>query len=261
MAEDDAFISTRKPPRPEMITRGDGLRVRMFKTRYTRKGLLRHPFVFQVPPLETFTWQREFSFTEYTTLRKRTFSRPEALGLRSVTFQTLFLDWDAMWTIVHRQGRWRPNPQALVAELDTIMESGTPFRFTVGQGQLWDNSDVNMLATLRSMSVEERAGEVDARYLDLTFTQWKVPQVRRAAKGFDLPYRYDIKRGDTLKSLAKEHYGSYILWKLIFSANRKVLQGIRPDDDLSKAKSGGDNIRTLWLPKPQMGVSQAGAAG
>src|SRR6476469_5378481 len=55
----------------------------------TKKGLLDDtPFYFQVPPLDSVSIGYAADHTEYTTIAGETLSRPGALALRVVSFQT-----------------------------------------------------------------------------------------------------------------------------------------------------------------------------
>ena len=258
---------------------------------HTAKHLLKTPFVFQCPPLETWSWDQVNNWNDWETIERGIFSRPQSQGLRTIDFSSLFVDYDASYAVAHprdsrsdgsrdvddyaedfttplnlrarnRHGkpggknhkrkhqRWQPNPIHLSKELRQIMNSETPFRLLVGQPRLWDRWDIEILATIRSLHVEERAGEVDARYFDISFTEWREPKLGRRKKGSRFPLKHDVKPGDTLHKLSKKYYGGYGGWRHIRKANDKRLpQGVGAEQDLSKIVVHGHKIRSLTIPK------------
>jgi hypothetical protein len=267
--------------RPATKPRGQGLRVIMRKSKqHTARHLLDHPFIFQVPPLESFSWSQDYGWEDYTTIEKGTFSRPSAQGLRQISFDTMFVDYDAEFTIVHpvehwvkRKGKkfsdlprnptpprvdptkfgrrkvvWRPDPLKLSRELRHIMNSGTPFWLEVHQQHLWGRHDLEMMATLRSLSVEERAGEIDSRYISVSYVEWREPEVKKKKKGSKFPLRHKVRRGDTLKSLSKKYYGGYGGWKSIKKANDKKLKGVGPQEPLQNVKQHGKPVDVITIP-------------
>lgn len=237
---------------------GDGVRVWLSRLKgHTKKGLLRQPFLFQCPPLESWTWTQSHGWQDYETLRKDTFSRPGARGLREINFRTLFLDWDADFSLLRGQVMRELNPLHMSDELREVMNSGTPFKLKIGQPKLWGEWDIEMAATLRSLGVEERAGEVDTRYADVTFVQWREAAVTRKRKGKGLPTKHKIKKGDTLRKLSKKYYGNYKDWKRIALANKR-LKNVSMNEDLSKLKKKGKPLGSITIPKPGLSDFQKG---
>lgn len=247
--------STPPTGRQALEVSGDGLRISLSRVRgWTAEGLLTHALFLQCPPLETFTIVNGFAHSDYDTLRQGQFSRPSGRQLRTVQFQTLIVDFRPPWAfwappvsdsftplvggVAHplpqgvggqeEKGAQLPNPLQVADELEEILNSGTPFQFRAANPAYWGASrkDLTMMATLRSMSVEERAGEVDARYFDLSFTEYRRAEVSRKAQGFqgggkirNLPYKHTLQKGDTLTRLAKKYYGSTNRWRNIAKAN------------------------------------------
>src|SRR5205085_10994887 len=131
-------------------------------------------------------------------------------------------------------------------ELRQIMWSGTPFWLYVGMPKVRGDWDVKMLATLRGVSTEERAGEPDALYTEVQFTEYRQAKLTRKArgkgprekkrtvvithKGGDTRVRgLALKRAPTLANIARVAYGSPSEWKSIASANHlKGIEGSTP---------------------------------
>jgi hypothetical protein len=183
----------------------------MERSKYTAKRLLSQQFRFQAAPLEEYSITYGHEHADYMTLRAGQFSRPSGKLLRTISFNTLFVDERYVWprhpgtrepdqrnprtdreysgyrtwlTFDHKRYRL---PMAYKEQLERIMDSGTPFWLTVANPRMWGNKgkhpDLKMLATLRTFTATERAGEPDARYMDLAFTEYEVPGLKRKAQG------------------------------------------------------------------------------
>lgn len=63
----------------------------------TRRGLLRHPFHFQVPPLDEFGWDVAHGWSDYEAIRKGQFSRSGSRQLRTMTLRSLVVDYNPSW--------------------------------------------------------------------------------------------------------------------------------------------------------------------
>jgi uncharacterized membrane-anchored protein len=139
---------------------------------------------------------------------------------------------------------------------------------------LYQQPDLRMLVTLRSASLRERAGEPDARYFDLSFTEYRVARISRQQYGqrHQLPAQVVInkdgvaremtlikgkwytdpgrevggkrivqhtigskERPATLRKLAKHYYGTPKEWKRIAKRN-----------DIAKDISGDDSLEKLY---------------
>ena len=87
----------------------EGKRVLMRRAPMTHKGVLDQPFFFQVPPLDELTISSAFNFTDYTNIARITLSRPDAAALRTLTVNSMFLDWEASFAVHHRGEPARPD--------------------------------------------------------------------------------------------------------------------------------------------------------
>lgn len=152
--------------------------------------------------------------------------------------------------------------------------------------------DFKHAVTLRGLSVRERAGEPDARYFDLSFTEYRRPQLRRQGysgdpRKKDLPVNMEVgpagiarevnpnptgnggvapwsgyvvgKKGSpaTLRKLAKFFYGESSEWKRI--AARNGLKDFGPSESLAKLPRRGRKTRRLIIPRlPPRGAPTRG---
>lgn len=239
---------------------GEGMRVLMRRIEgLTAKGLLRKPFLFQCPPTESIRIGYAYNHEEYQTVGSGTFSRPAGRQLYQVAFGTLLVDYKPRWSLLDpfdERERFVPNPLLMRDELVEILESGTPFRLACHQAVYWHGKyDVNWPATLRSLNVDERAGEIGTRYLDVSFTEFRDPTVQRRAKGHArkgppkgggaaghrLPATVELRadgsgRGGghafagpvTMYSLARYFYGSPSRWRSIAQRNGLDVAPARP---------------------------------
>lgn len=251
---------------------GAGLRIRLSRRHgLTRRGILEEPFYFQCPPLDSFRWSGTYSWNDYDTLTRGQFSRPGGRQLRTVEFQTLMVDYDPPWaaydfsqTLTGPTGveaapgrtpgkpalkRSEPDPLGWTKQLRGLMWSGTPFNLLVGAPDLWGEWDIrNMLVTLRSLDVEERGGEVDARYVNVSFTEYRDAAVPRRKIAPHLPATLTVDKHGTLRAkdqslhgikfaslahIARFFYGSSSKWRLITRANPE-LRHFPPSHNLSE---------------------------
>lgn len=219
------------PQSPEPEALGEGLRLRFSALAgLTAPGLLDSPFYFQVPPLENFSRQMGYAHSEYDTLRSGQFSRPAGMQLRTWQFQTIFLDYEFSLAVYGEV----PNPLEAADELEALLESGTPFKFYAGSPRLWGRSDFqqgSVPVTLRTLQVDERAGEVDCRYIDVSLSEFRRPAI--SGRGFgnsrghigspylpaNLVVRLLPENRDTLYELARFYYGSASKWRVIAKVN------------------------------------------
>jgi hypothetical protein len=148
----------------------------------TAPGLLAKPFLFQVPPLDSFQVQSSYSYVDYDTVRLGQFSRASGSQLTTVEFNTLLLDYSTSYGV--RPDYWAGDPLEVADELNLILDLGTPVRLVCINADV-GTTELNMPATLRGLSVEQRAGEPDARYVNVQFTEWKSAALtrRRRKKG------------------------------------------------------------------------------
>lgn len=229
-----------------------GTRVRLLPEAGKTLGLPA-PFLFQLPPLEEVevTWEEQH--TEYDTVSANQFSRHGGSALASVSFQTAvvydetgyfggFQDW--------------VDPIEVKTMLLKQMRTGTPIRLTLGQTDMWEGRyDLNMLATLRSLGYANRSGEPETRYLNLAFREWRDPRVgtkllpKKKKKGKARGPKKTKKKGRdggtipsglTLYDVAREEYGSPMLWRAIAIASG--LRNIGPSEELRSRMRPGDSL-------------------
>lgn len=193
----------------------------------TPKELLPASFYFQCAPLETLSWSKEWVHEEYEVASHDTHDRPQARGLKTVSFSTLVVDYDAPWTFYSVL-----DPIAIGHTLEKLGDGLRPFLLSIRNRPLWGGAfDVRIIATLRSLSVEERAGEPDARYHDVSFKQHNESGLAsKVRKKVTVPVRHKLARGDTPSRLAKRFYGSNAKWRELLKANG--IKGLQADSDL-----------------------------
>ena len=165
--------------------RGPGLRVRLRKIAgKTHKSVLPRAMYLQMGPIgEDFSFEETAEHIEYRTISSGEFSAPapgrgaSARSLRSTSFQTLTLEWDARWLVNHDI-----TPEQTREELYEILRLRTPFELLISR-QLPEHGgsshELLMDATLRSIVRSLRAGEADTRYYDLQFREWRKAEVGR----------------------------------------------------------------------------------
>lgn len=156
---------------------GEGLNILMRAIPGLTKFVLKKPFLFQTPPLNELRRTHSHSHGDYDTLGLGQMSRPGGKMLATITFDTLVVDWDAPWAIMGAV-----DPQDVADEIVEIVEEGFPFALIIGNPSLWPRNDFTMAATLRSVDVIERSGEVDARYLGVQFTEFRSPELMTKKK-------------------------------------------------------------------------------
>lgn len=236
----------------------------------TSPKVLKVPFAFQCPPLESLSRDGTFAFQQYDTISRGQFNRQQGRALKTISFTTVFVDYDATFTLTANRNIG-PNPVIEVAKLEAIRDHGTPFELVVGQQALWGRQDVHWgprnqnAAVISELRVEERAGEVDARYVTVTFQEYRSVHLLRNAIGgrnvdpergrkFPAHVKLTVKgtpHSTDLYSLAKHFYGEQSAWRLIAKAN-----GIRnwaPSRSLvDYLKSRKESSLTLTIPSPPL---------
>ena len=257
---------------------GDGLQITLRAIPgHTNPAVLKTPFAFQCPPLETFAREGGFEFAPYTTIRKGQFNRPNGVTLETIQFDTVFVSEDASYTVT-RHPDSGPNPVELVSRLDAIRRRGTPFELMIGQRRLWRRLDVHWgplhenAAVITNCRVEERHGEVDARYVNISFQEYRDPHLLRkgigegAGKGTrgrdDLPVKLTVEAGTgavhgvafkgvaSLVNFAKHFYGEASMWRAIAKRNGG-LKGVAPSDNLAIA-AGRQRDKRLTIVIPAL---------
>lgn len=210
-------------------------------------GPLFVPFIFQCPPLESFGVGFSYAHVDYQTVGGETVSRPGARGLRTISFDTLFVDDDVFYDagrqvvspswIVSPTGGTDGHAAEMKQRLDRLVEvceTGVPFRLKIGHSMPQVDvgadvvSEVNMTATLRDVKIEERHGEGDTRYVSASFMEYRQPVTKARKKGAahkphhaKTPATHKVTAKDTLHSLSLHYYGDATgYWKGIVSANK-----------------------------------------
>lgn len=276
-------------PRHHHFHRESGLLVQLRRIPgKTHKKMLKRPFYFQVAPLESFGWEIAQGWEDYDTIRRGTFTRAGGRQLKTVTLNTLVVDYNPSWAVLaggryHRDSKRKidepggkaPKPIAVADYLEKLLKKGTPMRLIARNRALWGRSELDMAVTLRTLNVRERAGEIDARYFDLSFTEYREPKVRRRKYGKDerLPARIVITRGGvaveddteekgtgknpytlgspenpaTLRRLAKHYYHDSNDWRLISAKNG--IHHFGPDQSLAELWKRGRKFRRITVPK------------
>jgi hypothetical protein len=221
---------------------GEGLRIKFEHCLgLTERTLLQRPFYFQCPPLDAFTRALQYSHSDYETLDGQQHSHPAAMQLRSFTFNTVAVDWGAPWTLLDRLPVNTtadlstftadiPTPLEVAFQLEKLLESGTAFYMSARSPLLWHASEFpqgRLRVTMRSLEVEERAGEIDARYFNINLVEFRRPIISERGKGRAASSRLPVtllirnlpRKRDTLYELAKFYYGSASKWRVISKAN------------------------------------------
>lgn len=244
------------------------------------KDLPNHAFYFQCPPLDALPRDKDWNWDDFGTIGSGMHSNPNYPGLPSITFETLLVDESWGWSpgprlIAHAADangpdaapfaatpgdalsrQIVPGPRWAVADLqndplwgarwlEALGDTMSPFALQWGQPQLWGGWDRVTAATLRSLHVEERSGEIDARYLRVSFTEYPdadavavplpaTPGQHHGGGNTRLLATLDSSRLPTgyrtLAQLAKNYYGSASLWRLIQKASG--LKGVTANQDL-----------------------------
>lgn len=150
----------------------------------TPSGLLggKAGIVLQCPPLDAFAVSYAHSHNDYETLSAQQ-SRKGVPQLATIQFQTLAVD-----VASYAVNQDAPSPEAMTARLRALCLSGEPFlldAYHTHHGhtpELPGGSEWRGYVTLRQFTATEKAGEGDARYLDVAFTEYRVPKQANTKK-------------------------------------------------------------------------------
>lgn len=254
----------------------------------TKKELLKRPFYFQNGPLDSFGWEKSHAWEDYVTITRGTFTREGGRELKTITFNSLVVDYNPSWAALaggqhHRPGNSStrdepggeaPKPIAVGDYLERLLDSGTPFRLIARNAALWGRPEIDMAVSLRSVNVVERAGEVDSRYFDLSFTEYREPRMKRRGYGKDkdLPVRLTIDRDGvayeddgkkkpeknpekigspsnpaTLRRIAKKYYHDSGKWREI--AQKNGIKHFGADESLADLYTRGRQYRRITVPR------------
>ncbi|MET0604403.1 MAG: hypothetical protein ABW167_20625 [Baekduia sp.] len=171
------------------MARGEGLRVKLDPIEgLSTPGLLDDAgLLFQCPPMDEFSVDVAHSHTDYETLDLQ-HSRKGVPQLETVSFDTLVVDYGLY--VVDDDA---PEVEEVSQTLKLICLSGDPFMLTAAHAlpprgfSSWSAAlagpEVQWPATLRSLRITEKAGEGDARYLNVNFVEYRPPVQKRQALG------------------------------------------------------------------------------
>lgn len=179
--------------------------------------------------LNTLTINEDANHAEYDTLSAGTFSQPamgppSARKLRTLSIDTMTVDFDASWLVAHGQ-----DPYELRIRIFEILRFRKPVRLLIRRHpNPPPHAEFDAYVTLRSASREVRPGEPESRYMTLAISEWRDPTgavrsstptgaSRRA--GVTLPATAKLDASDTLSSLSHDYYGRYDFWRDIRDAN------------------------------------------
>lgn len=174
--QDKLAKKSRRQDRKAYKHRGEGLRVQLSAipgvTQGKAKKILRTPYRFQCPPLDEFKHPTTRNLTRWTNYQGIEFSGRGGMALKELTFRTLVVEWGSFVTM------YDYNIEPLVNELKGLVKAGYPFEL-LATHRYGEDPEVHMDAFLTDVQVTENAGEVDARYLDLTFVAFRDPTAKR----------------------------------------------------------------------------------
>lgn len=177
---DAAAAEAARNRRVQERVRGEGMRIRLSKIPGITQGdalkVLKVPYYFQCSPLDNFTVPTTRTFPRYTNYQGTEYLQRGGSILQTLAFRTIVVEYGRY--VVERD--W--NMERLIKNLQRIAESGWPFELLATHQYNLD-AEVQMNVVLESCIVAENAGEVDARYIDLSFVQWRAPVVVRKAIG------------------------------------------------------------------------------
>jgi hypothetical protein len=228
-----------------------GLIVKMERLEgYTPPGILTADFHFQVPPLDSFPINRSYPKQTYDTIALEQRIRPGVVQLKTISYDTVFTDDPWSWTLLHGD-RFHPDPLLMLGHLDRIGQAQAVFWLTARNPGYRDGHDVNMAAYLTDLNSEIRAGEPDARYVTVGFTEFKDSSLKTrlrpgaGGKGSKLPVTLRCDQlpsnRNTLYELSAYYYGTHAEWRRISKRNNLH---VHPSYNLHKLGS-----RKITIPK------------
>jgi hypothetical protein len=222
----------------------------------TPKGVLGSSLIFGVI-LGDFEWSESGNWRDYDTVTggERTQPAP-GKGTKGRSLRRLNMDvltaWGHRYPFENDRGSTGNEIRDGLAE---IVRTRAAFRFVATLNTAFDSdpAELRMDATIRSLSRSTRHGEPDGRYLALEIVEYRSAETDRRSrtKTDKLPAKHKVKKGDTLRSLAKHYYKNHgELWSYIKRANggsKGILKGYGPDDKLDKLVRGKQG--TLKIPE------------
>lgn len=277
-----------EPPRWNAYNRPDGLRVRLKSVHGVTQGdalkVLKDPYYFQCAPLDEFGVPTTHAHLPFSNYKGDQFLQRAGKELKVITFRTLVVEWGRFATM---QNWDLPN---LVRDLQRLVDAGWPFDLLAIHPHN-QQPEVHVKAVLTSLTSTEVAGEEDARYLDVTFNEWRPQAVsskglshtRSSKSKHSLPFTLKIFKdgkykivdrhsksgyatldlhGETLTfaSLAKYAYGSTSLAKHLALAQKPPIRDWGMHTALHnhpRFKKGGK----LLVPDLQLRAVKGGGEG
>lgn len=137
----------------------------------TPKTVLKRPYYFQCPPMDDFAIAYGHSHGKYSTIDGE-YSRRGGRNLITTSFRTLVVEYGG-FVVEHNY-----DVEKLVDRLIYISQRGYPFDLLCTHAYNQE-PELHMDAVLESVTVSESANELDARYLDLAFSEYRDPVVKR----------------------------------------------------------------------------------
>lgn len=197
--------------------RDNGLHMSLRAIPGTTKGdaakILDVPWYFQCAPIDQFAVPKTRAFTQYQNFEGTTYITRTGKGLQQLIFRTVIVE-SAEFAIYQR---W--DLETMKKDLSRLVDAGYPMRL-IATHPYNDEPEYSGNVVIESFTSTEQAGEPDARYLDLTFTQWRTPVLERDQKGHKktFPFVLDMNKNGHYKVLYKGHEK-----KSLFNAHGKSL--------------------------------------
>jgi len=248
MAVSETASGSWRPDKP--FDGDDGVKITLRREPgMTPAGMLKVPFRFQAPPLDSIQRRWAFDWQTANTVAAGEQGREAGPLLDRLAFQTMFLDEDLRWLV------WTGSldVQRLLDELHALLDAPAPFRLTLGQPALWGPKPlVNMIAVFTSITPEQRGGEIGTEYTGVEFMELKRQRLEQRSSrsrpgASSVPRREPIRKGDTLYKMALRAYKQMSKWRTITAANG--ITGVSPDDADELARWAKRHDRTtLRIP-------------
>lgn len=263
-----SFLPTARRQRPVTPYGRRGLYVVMAPiTDLTPAGVFpgEQPFVFQCPPMNEFGETGAYNHQDYDTISSGQHTQSLGRQLRTVQFDTIFLDWQPEFSFAHDTSGVYPAQQA-VKDLCTIRDHGKPFHLLAHQSNAQEKYEIDYAATLRQVSWKIQAGEVDAYYVTVQFTEFSTPDIREMIAGSSgnaglpasLPVASLPTNRNTTAKMAKYYYGDPTKWRII--AARNGITSISQNTVITSRNTGRARITVPALStvtKPKRKVASA----
>jgi hypothetical protein len=228
--------------------RGPGLRIKLSRIPgITPKKYLQTSYQFQHPPLSEYSINYGATYNTFTAVDGTEYGRKGGRKLRTMSFDTIILDWESPWAMQQGAGQMDSLRDSLVK----LSENLVPFELLVTHQ--YGNAgkvELHIDAVCPDLVITER--EPDARYPNVTFYEWRDPVAKARASAKTWPQIHKLTHQDTLYSLARKYYGDK-------GAGKKGARAIAKENGipnwgygtrlvLSKKFTPGSKIRIPKLP-------------